>query len=178
MKNHGVHSREILSSASDISPEALRIAVEHHERVDGTGYPEGLTGEDISALGQMSSIVDVYDALISERCDKEAWEPSLTLKKLLEWSPNHFQTELVHQFIRCLGSYPVGSLVQLESDLIGIVTKQGEKDLLRPTLRIIYSLKENCYVPVKELNLAKRPNDSIQSSVSPKKYNINLTAFI
>jgi cyclic di-GMP phosphodiesterase len=70
------------------------------------------------------------------------------------------------------------TLVQLASGLIGVVTEQGENDLLRPTVRIIYSAKENCYVPVKELDLAKRPRDSIQSSVSPQKYNINLTHFI
>jgi putative nucleotidyltransferase with HDIG domain len=178
MKTHAEHSREILASASGISSQALKIAVEHHERIDGTGYPEGLKDEEISAVGQMSAIVDVYDALTSERCYKEAWEPSFVLKKLLEWSPNHFQTELVHQFIRCLGIYPVGALVQLASGLIGVVTEQGENDLLRPTVRIIYSAKENCYVPVKELDLAKRPRDSIQSSVSPRKYNINLTHFI
>jgi putative nucleotidyltransferase with HDIG domain len=178
VKTHVEHSCQILSSASDMSPETLDIAAQHHERIDGSGYPHGLKGEEISTVGQMSAIVDVYDALTSERCYKEAWEPSFVLKKLLEWSPNHFNTELVHQFIRCLGVYPVGTLVQLASGLVGIVMEQCEKDLLRPTIRIIYSAKEGCYVPVKELNLAKKPEDHIQSAVPPAKYNIDINGFI
>jgi putative nucleotidyltransferase with HDIG domain len=177
VKSHVKHSCQILSSTSDMSPEALDIAAQHHERIDGSGYPCGLKGEEISTVGQMSAIVDVYDALTSERCYKGAWEPSFVLKKLLEWSPNHFKTELVHKFIRCLGVYPVGTLVQLASGLVGIVMEQCEKDLLRPTIRIVYNAKEGCYVPLKELNLAKNPQDCIQSAVPPEKYEIDLNDF-
>jgi putative nucleotidyltransferase with HDIG domain len=178
VKTHVEHSCQILSSTSAMCPEALDIAAQHHERIDGSGYPYGLKGEEISTVGQISAIVDVYDALTSERSYKEAWEPSFVLKKLLEWSPNHFKTELVHQFIRCLGVYPAGTLVQLASGLVGIVMEQCERDLLRPTIRIIYSAKEGCYVPVKELNLAKNPQDSIQSAVPAAKYEIDINSFI
>lgn len=178
VKSHVEHGCQILTSASGLSPEALDIAAQHHERIDGSGYPHGLKGNAISKVGQMSAIVDVYDALTSERCYKGPWEPSHVLKKLLEWSPDHFKTELVHKFIRCLGIYPVGTLVQLTSGMVGIVMEQCEKDLLKPKIRIIYNAKEGCYIPVKELNLAQRTEDFIHSVVTPAKYNIDINNFI
>ena len=90
MKSHVVYSREMLEGRPGISQAALDVAALHHERVDGTGYPLGLKGDEISEVGQMSTIVDVYDALTSVRVYKSAWEPSVALKKLLEWSSSHF----------------------------------------------------------------------------------------
>ena len=178
MKTHVVHSREILSTTAGITQAALDVAAMHHERHDGTGYPLGLKGDQISEIGHMSSIVDVYDALTSVRCYKDAWEPAQTLKKLLEWSHTHFRQDLVESFIRCLGIYPVGSLVQLQSGLVGIVLEQNESDLLRPDLRIIYNSRSESYVPIKDLKLRKRPEDRIVQAISPDKYHIDLGAFI
>ncbi len=126
----------------------------------------------------MSTIVDVYDALTSVRCYKDAWEPSVTLKKLLEWSGAHFRKDLVESFIRCLGIYPVGSLVQLQSGLIGIVMEQNEDDLLRPDMRVIYNSRTQNYMPVRDIRLSKRPEDRIVQAIAPQKYNIDLGAFI
>ncbi|WJW75399.1 HD-GYP domain-containing protein [Thiohalobacter sp. IOR34] len=177
MKQHVTHSGEILQETLDLSQTALDVAMLHHERMDGTGYPLGLDGEAISQVGQMSAIVDVYDALTSVRVYKDAWEPTHTLKKMLEWSPGHFSRELVQHFIRCLGIYPVGSLVELESGRLGIVLEQGE-DMLRPQLRIIYSAKKRCYLKVEDIDLAREKSDRILSAVVPSRYGIDLGAFL
>ena len=178
MKLHVNMGYEILSTTTGLSQDALDVVRLHHERIDGSGYPRGLKGDEISEIGLMSNIVDVYDAMTSVRCYKNAWEPSFTLKKLLEWSDSHFSKDLVESFIGCLGIYPVGSLVQLKSGLIGIVMEQGENDLLRPNLRIIYNSRYKKYVQVKDVKLKKLPEDMIVQAVSPARYNIDLAAFI
>lgn len=177
MKSHVVHSREILLETPGITCTCMDAVCMHHERIDGTGYPLGLKGEEINTVGQMSAVVDVYDALTSVRVYKGAWEPTLTLKKMLEWSPDHFTTDLIQQFIRCLGIYPVGSLVELESGRIGIVTEQGD-NLLRPKLRLIYHAKKGHYIKVSDLNLEKETSDRIVQAVSAEKYAIDITQFI
>ncbi|MGD8591054.1 MAG: DUF3391 domain-containing protein, partial [Chromatiales bacterium] len=108
MRRHVEFSGRFLQQQVGLSPVAKEVAMLHHERMDGKGYPLGLKGQQISRVGQMAAIVDVYDALTSVRVYKAAWEPSLTLKKLLEWSPHHFNPQLVQRFIKCLGIYPVG----------------------------------------------------------------------
>jgi putative nucleotidyltransferase with HDIG domain len=176
MKSHVVYSRELLEGKPGITQASLDVAAQHHERVDGTGYPLGLKGDEISTVGQMSTIVDVYDALTSIRVYKSAWEPSVALKKLLEWSTSHFDPTQVKQFIRCLGIYPVGTLVELDSGLVGIVIEQGETDLLRPKLKIIYSARKKRLIPVRELDLTKT-DDFIKQAVSPQIYQIDMAAF-
>lgn len=176
MKSHVVYSRELLEGKPGITQASLDVAAQHHERVDGTGYPLGLKGDEISTVGQMSTIVDVYDALTSIRVYKSAWEPSVALKKLLEWSSSHFDSMQVKQFIRCLGIYPVGTLVELDSGLVGIVIEQGEIDLLKPRLRIIYSARKKRLIPVRELDLTKT-DDFIRQAVSPQVYQIDMAAF-
>lgn len=178
MKGHAQLGIDILTGMPGLTQDALDVVAMHHERFDGTGYPKGLKGNEISEVGQMSSVVDVYDALTSVRCYKDAWEPSVTLKKLLEWSGSQFNKELVSNYIRCLGIYPVGSLVQLKSGLVGIVREQNENDLLRPDLRIIYNSRFEKYVQVKDIQLRKLPEESIVEAISPEKYNIDLGAFI
>ncbi|MCK5336792.1 MAG: HD-GYP domain-containing protein [Gammaproteobacteria bacterium] len=176
MKSHVVYSRELLEGKPGITQAALDVAAMHHERIDGTGYPLGLKGDEISLVGQMSTIVDVYDALTSVRVYKSAWEPNLALKKLLEWSDHHFNPDLVKQFIRCLGIYPIGTLVELDSGNIAIIIEQGESGLLNPKVRIIYNTHKKGLVPVSELDLAKT-DDHIIRSVSAQDYQIDLSAF-
>jgi len=177
MKNHVTYSREILEETLGISKTAMDISVLHHERIDGTGYPLGLSGEQISLIGKMSAIVDVYDALTSVRVYKNAWEPTLAMKKLMEWSPDHFDTGLVQHFIRCLGIYPVGSMVELESGLLGIVMEPGE-DLLQPKLRVIFNGKKRRYEKVHDIDLEKARSDRIVAAVNPLDYKIDLSEFL
>jgi HD-GYP domain-containing protein (c-di-GMP phosphodiesterase class II) len=177
MKGHVDHSAEILAEAEGISQIGLDVSLQHHERMDGTGYPLGLNADTLGLIGRMSAIVDVYDALTSVRVYKEAWEPSFALKKLLEWSPDHFDRELVQHFIRCLGIYPTGSLVQLESGLVGIVLDQGE-NILHPKLRIIYHSTKNRYEKVRDVDMAKMANDHIARAISPADYKLDLTHFL
>lgn len=177
MKDHVVQSRLILEKIPGFSSMALNVAAQHHERFDGSGYPLGLKGDAISSIGQMSSIVDVYDALTSERIYKDAWEPTFVLKKLIEWSQHHFKTEQVHSFIRCLGIYPVGTLVEMESGRIGIVIEQHHSNLLHPTVRFIYNRSTRRYTEPRVIELEREQSDTIKRAVSPLEFGIDLNAF-
>jgi HD-GYP domain-containing protein (c-di-GMP phosphodiesterase class II) len=157
MQRHPKEGWHLVAEDSRIPKEALQIIAEHHERQDGSGYPERLRGNAISELGQMAAIVDVYDAMTADRGHQRAAPPTEVLRKLLEWSRYYFNPELVHTFIRCIGIYPVGSIVRLESGRIAIVVEQSTKSLLQPKVRVIYHAKHERFLMPEDVDLS-RPN--------------------
>lgn len=154
MKSHVVHSREILEQTPGVARLSLEIAAQHHERFDGSGYPLGLKGDEISLYGQMSAIVDVYDAITSDRCYHKGMQPTDALSKLFEWSKFHFNESLVHAFARSIGIYPVGTLVRLESGQLGVVVEQRE-NLLQPKVRVFYNIKRAHTIVPKDIDLSR-----------------------
>ncbi|RIX48403.1 MAG: HD-GYP domain-containing protein [Rhodocyclales bacterium GT-UBC] len=172
MQSHVAQGVELLEQADGVSEIALRVAAEHHERFDGTGYPDKLAGENISVYGQMAAIVDVYDAISSERVYHKGMPPTQALKKLLEWSSHHFDQQLVQAFIRAIGIYPTGTLVQLESKRLGVVVEQNEGNLLEPVVRVFYHAGKQHYIPPETLNLAKT-QDRIASFENYEKWKID-----
>ena len=155
MKKHVSYGCLLLENTPNLSPVSISVAAEHHERYDGTGYPLALKGEAISLYGQMAAIVDVYDALTSNRVYHDGMEPTDVLKKILEWSEHHFNTTLVHHFIRTIGIYPVGTLVRLESGYLAVVTEQNHNDLLHPKVRLIFNANTRSYIRPRDVDLAK-----------------------
>ncbi|MCL2020601.1 MAG: HD-GYP domain-containing protein [Betaproteobacteria bacterium] len=154
MKQHAMYSVEILEKSPNISSISVQIAAQHHERFDGSGYPKKLKNDNLSIYGKMASIVDVYDAISSNRVYHRGLRPSEALKKLLEWSEFHFEPRLVHSFIRAIGIYPSGSLVRLESGRLAVVRDQNENNLLRPTVIVIYHIHKMQYLPPVPIDLA------------------------
>lgn len=174
MKKHVDYGGSLLKTVPGISEHSLQIVMEHHERHDGTGYPYALQGEQISLYGQMAAIVDVYDALTSNRVYHQGQEPTAVLHKLLEWSEHHFNQELVHYFIRTVGIYPVGSLVRLASKRLAVVIDQHHDNLLHPKVRIIYNIQSRSYVPARDIDLSKPTvNDQILSFEIPARWRID-----
>ena len=138
MKSHVVQSKIILQGTPGISQIALDVAAQHHERFDGTGYPNKLKGDEISLYGQMGAIVDVYDAITSNRVYHKGMAPTEALRKLLEWSKFHFNPTLVQAFIRAVGISPTGSLVRLESRRLAVVQAQNPENLMQPVVKVIF----------------------------------------
>ena len=138
MKSHVVLSKIILQATPGISPVALEVAAQHHERFDGSGYPNKLKGEEISLYGRMAAIVDVYDAITSDRVYHKGMPPTEALRKLLDWSANHFEPMLVQAFIRSVGIYPTGVLVRLECKRLAVVQAQHAVKPMQPTVKVIF----------------------------------------
>ncbi|MBI5099640.1 MAG: HD-GYP domain-containing protein [Nitrospirae bacterium] len=177
MRKHAEYGRTLLEQTHGISDSALTLAAQHHERIDGTGYPLGLKGEEISYYARATAIVDVYDAMTSKRCYQNKYLPTDVLKKLYEWSSYHYDRSLVQQFICCMGIYPVGTLVRMESGMVGVVIQHGEKSLLHPVVRIVYNTKNGSFLRLPyDLDLSqpsgKSGEDRIVSYESPEKLGI------
>jgi len=155
MKSHVVQSILILQNTPGISQIALDVAGQHHERFDGTGYPNQLKGEQISLYGRMGAIVDVYDAITSDRVYHKGMAPTAALGRLLEWSKYHFDPELVRIYIKCVGIYPTGSLVRLENGRLGVVIEQHEEKMMQPKVRVIYHAENKRYLAPEVIDLSK-----------------------
>lgn len=177
IKCHVVESQKILHATPGISSISAEVAAQHHERHDGSGYPEGLKGEQISDMGQMAAIVDVYDALTSNRCYHQGMLPTDALRKIYEWSTFHFNPKLVQSFMRTIGIYPVGTLVRLQSGRLGTVVEQNENNLTTPMVRVFFSTRSGSYIPPELVDLS-RSSDAIVRHESPAKWRIDPLRFL
>jgi HD-GYP domain-containing protein (c-di-GMP phosphodiesterase class II) len=179
MKTHVVHSRRILEATPGIPPAAIDVAGLHHERHDGTGYPDGLAGDAISRIGQMAAICDVYDAITSNRVYHKGLQPTEALRKIFEWSRFHFNPELAQAFLRCIGIYPVGALVMLESRRLALVVDQHQGNLLQPLVRVIFHSGSNRYLPPEDLDLSRPTcSDRIVRHETPADWGIDPARFV
>ena len=124
IKDHPRKGWEILQGSSDITATALDVCLHHHERMDGKGYPDKLADEQISLFARMGAVCDVYDALTSNRCYKNGWEPAETIRKMAEWRNGHFDERVFQAFVKTIGIYPSGTLVRLKSGRLAIVMEQ------------------------------------------------------
>ncbi|OSM01528.1 HD-GYP domain-containing protein [Magnetofaba australis] len=141
MKDHVVWSAKILGDTPGIHEISMHIAGRHHERWDGSGYPHGLKGEEIGQFGQMAAIVDVYDAITSDRCYHKGNDPHQALKRMMEWSKFHFNGELFQKFVQCVGIYPMGTLVRLNNGILGVVVQSNQGSLLHPVIKALIDSK-------------------------------------
>lgn len=140
MMAHTVHGRNLLLSAKGIYQGAIDVAYSHHERLDGTGYPRKLPGHGISRFSRIIAIVDAYDAMTVDRCYSSAKTSTEALKILYKARGSHFDDELVLQFIKSVGLYPPGSIVELYSGHVGVVVETNRK--FRHLPRVVLLLDE------------------------------------
>ena len=169
---------KILEETPSISHMVMSIVKEHHERIDGTGYPFALNDEAISKFGRMIAIVDSYDAMTAERVYKAGMHPIKAFKILVKESPTAYDEALVEQFIQCLGVYPIGTLVKLNSGKLGLISKLNRSKPLQPFVRVFYNTRLNQTITIEELDLSKpKYNDQIDCCIKPEEFNINLLKF-
>ncbi|MFT5755529.1 MAG: putative nucleotidyltransferase with HDIG domain [Alteromonadaceae bacterium] len=178
MKKHVPLGVKILEDIPDISHIVMSMVKEHHERLNGQGYPYKLTGEAISKYGRMIAIVDSYDAMTAERIYKVSMHPIQAFKNLINEAPDSYDKELVEQFIQCLGLYPVGTLVKLNSGKLGLISKINHSKPLQPFVRVFYNTRLNQAIAMTEVDLSKpKNNDQIDYCIKPEEFNINLLGF-
>ncbi|QGZ40625.1 putative nucleotidyltransferase with HDIG domain [Pseudoduganella flava] len=182
IRRHPEDGYNILRRSPEVSEIALEITLHHHERRDGSGYPHKLASDDISLLAQMAAIVDVYDAITADRCYHRGIAPAAALRKLYEWSKFHFNPQLVQEFMRCVGIYPVGTLVRLESGRLGVVVEPHESNLLAPKVNVFFSAKNNVYIKPETVDLARGLGfggaDRIVSHENAAQWNVDPMRFL
>jgi len=156
-KSHVGHSVEILKETAGLPTELPALSGLHHERYDGSGYPKGLKGAQIGLFGSIAGLVDCFDALTHPRPYGEALAPSNALNMLYNGRDTQFDRPLVEQFIQCIGIYPVGALVEMNSGEIGIVIAQNLVRRLQPRVMVVLDAKGNPKKPQLILDLAREP---------------------
>lgn len=182
MKSHVVLGSDLVRQLPGIPALALEPLELHHERFDGSGYPKGLKGEQISTVGRMTAIVDVYDAITSNRAYRKAMSPAAAVQKLFEWSKSHFDPDMTKVFLKSVGIYPIGTLVRLESGRLGVVIEQSDSHLLTPVVRVMYDGRRQHYIAPEDVDLSRPMGaggaDSIVGYEQAEKLGIDIARFL
>ena len=183
VKKHVFYSVEILNTMQGIKPSVIAIAQNHHERFNGSGYVLGLQGNQIPLYARIAGIIDTYDALTSKRPYSKQVSHDEAIRSLYKTKEIDFQKDILETFIQCLGTYPSGSLVELNSGEVGIVLQQNRISRLRPRVMLVLNAKKefNNYFPI--INLLTKPTDrngvtiEISKLLEPGSYGIDPSEF-
>ena len=171
IKSHPVEGHKMLLGGVNVDPVVLDVCLHHHEKTDGSGYPSGLKGPEISLFAKMGAVCDVYDAITSNRPYKAGWDPAESLRKMAEWANGHFDPHVFQAFVKSMGIYPVGSLVQLSSGRIGVVVDQTSKSLTTPCVKVFFSTKLNLRILPQIIDLSRPEHkEKIVSREDPAKW--------
>ena len=180
MKKHPVDGFNILRKHKDVSEKCLEIVQLHHERISGQGYPFGLKSDEIPVHVRIVAIADVYDDITSNRVYHEGIPAHTGLNMMFHWAPRDFGEDMMQEFIRCIGIYPIGSLVELTSGALGIVMSTNPASRLRPIIMLLRDAEGKPYDRRPLINLAMpsarggEPKWSIKRVVDPNAYGIDL----
>ena len=171
IKTHPTEGHRLLLTGRNVDPLVLDVCLHHHEKTDGSGYPERLRGDEISLFAKMGAVCDVYDAITSNRPYKSGWDPAESLRKMAEWSNGHFDGKVFQAFVKSLGIYPIGSLVRLTSGRLGVVVEQTGKSLTTPCVKVFYSTKSSLRIIPEVIDLSMAGvTEKIVSREDPAKW--------
>lgn len=177
MKYHVLAGHEALNSVEGIAEDVKRAVLEHHERHDGTGYPFGRKGDEISLPGRILAVADVYDALTSKKAYKPALLPYTAVSFLYGQREHSFDPVVVERFIQCMGIYPVGSVVRLDSGETGVVYQANPAKPLLPIVSVVLNA-EGTKRPLKMLDLGLEGAPQISACLDPVRTGINCAEVI
>lgn len=154
-----------------IDPVSLDVCLHHHEKFDGSGYPERLDREQISLFARMGAVCDVYDAITSNRPYKVGWDPAESMRQMGQWTGSQFDPRVFQAFARSLGIYPVGSLVRLTSGRIGVVTEQCAQSLTTPMVKVFYTTRGDRRIEPELVDLSQERSERIAFREDPARWN-------
>ncbi len=154
IKRHSADGHRMLLESGSLSEIPLDVVLHHHEKSDASGYPDRLGASQISVYAKMGAVCDVYDAITSHRPYKSGWDPAEALRRMADWCAGHFDERVFQAFVKCIGIYPIGSLVRLESGRLGVVMEQAEGSLLTPQVKVFFSTKSKTHIAPEVLDLS------------------------
>ncbi len=156
-QSHVGHSVEVMRTSKDATESLIQAISQHHERYDGSGYPNGLAGENITLAGGMAGLADTYAAMISARPYAEAVSVQQALHGIYTTRDKAFKADLVEQFIQCVGVFPVGSLVELNSGEVAVVVSQNRARRLKPRVMLVLDINRQSFPSPVMLDLIYDP---------------------
>ena len=154
IRTHPERGHSLLEEGGTAPAGALEVALHHHERIDGKGYPHGLAGASIAMLARMGAVCDVYDAITSNRPYKAGWDPAESIARMVSWQ-GQFDAAVLGAFVHSLGIYPTGSVVRLASGRLAVVVEQNAAALLTPVVRAFYSMRAGMPIEPLRIDLAR-----------------------
>ncbi|WP_325985926.1 HD-GYP domain-containing protein [Pseudomonas protegens] len=154
VKLHPAAGGAILRQNPQLDALVLDVCLHHHEKIDGSGYPHHLAGEQISLFAQMGAVCDVYDAVTSTRPYNRGWDPAEALQRMSGWT-GHFGPRVLQALVKCVGIYPVGSLVRLNSGKLAVVLEQNSESLLLPKVKVFFSTRSKMPLHQRVLDLSR-----------------------
>jgi len=182
MKQHVLRGVEVLSTTTGLGDSYLRPALEHHERVDGTGYPHRRVRSELSQFGLIAAVVDIYDAMTSDRCYHKGQPAHEALQFLYRLSlEGHLDATLVQQFIHVVGVYPVGSVVELNTGETGIVKEVHHYAPLAPVVLLVKSAGNTVLSHPQEVDLVAQLENlqrRVTAILEPKQAGIDPTVYL
>jgi putative nucleotidyltransferase with HDIG domain len=186
MKRHTVDGAEILRGTADIPALAPVVAFEHHLRVDGTGYPNGVSRPSLNLATMLCGIADVFDAMRSQRKYQQSFPSERVLAVLQRNDGSQFDRNLVRRFVQLLGIYPVGNMVKLDSGELAIVLQVHAPDPYRPKVRVLFGADGGRLEVPRDLNLWEAEEaaqkegraTSVVAPLNPADYQIDPLSFI
>ncbi|KGK89576.1 HD-GYP domain-containing protein [Clostridium sp. HMP27] len=158
IKKHPVYGAEILKKNISISDSIVHMVEQHHERVDGKGYPYGLSGNGISKSAKIICICDVYDAISNDRCYRRKFSPNDSYELILSGAGTSFDMSVVQKFKDTFAIYPLGCRVRISNGEEGYVIRQNKGFPDRPVLRMFYDAEQKSPIPFYEIDLLKNPS--------------------
>ena len=183
VKKHVPLGVDILERTAGIPEAAIDVARSHHERFDGSGYIHGRKGDQISEFGLIGGIVDYYDAVTSDRSYHNGMSPHSALKIMYELRNKAFHGGLIEEFIRCMGIYPIGSVVEMNTGEVGVVVTMNRVRRLRPRVVMVLQANNTPYPRPETVDLAQLTTKNgkayeINTVVEPGLYGINPTDYL
>lgn len=172
MRSHPERGWDLLKDGAKVPAAALDVCLHHHEKIDGTGYPHKLAGDQISLMARMGAVCDVYDAITSTRPYKAAWDPAGSLQRMAQWK-GQFDPIIFQAFVKSVGIYPTGTLVRLQSGKLAVVVDQNPAALVSPRVKVFFSTKSGMPIPVQLIDLASGTSDRIAGREPPENWNFS-----
>lgn len=179
MQRHVQYGQEVLLKSQGISDVAMSVCAQHHERLDGTGYPQQLKEKQINIYGRLASVVDIYDALTADRVYHQGKSPFEAMKMLITLGEKYLDKSLVYEFIRCMSVYPVGTLVELSNGKLGVVLQANNQNPSAPEVRVFFNFRHRHFEKPHVVDLLKKTLAlKVVAAHDPRVVNIDVREFL